>query len=56
VHYARLPLDAYAGDDPAEFFAVSSETFFVDPARLRMAFPDWYQQLVAFYRQDPLHR
>jgi Mlc titration factor MtfA (ptsG expression regulator) len=51
----RLLLDAYAGDE-AEFFAVSSETFFVDPARLQMAFPDWYQQLVAFSRQDPLHR
>ncbi len=56
AHYARLPLDAYAGDDAAEFFAVSSETFFVDPARLQQAFPDWYQQLAAFYRQDPLHR
>ena len=54
AHYARLPLDAYAGDDTAEFFAVSSETFFVDPKRLQMAFPDWYQQLAAFYRQDPL--
>lgn len=53
-YYARLPLDAYAGDDVAEFFAVSSETFFVDPARLQMAFPDWYQQLAEFYRQDPL--
>lgn len=54
AHYAHLPLDAYAADDAAEFFAVSSETFFVAPARLQQAFPDWYGQLVAFYRQDPL--
>jgi MtfA peptidase len=53
-YYARLPLDAYAGDDAAEFFAVSSETFFVEPARLQQAFPDWYGMLAAFFRQDPL--
>lgn len=52
--YAHLPLDAYAGQDPGEFFAVSSEAFFVDPARLRNAFPDWYALLSAFFRQDPL--
>jgi MtfA peptidase len=53
-YYAHLPLDAYAGQDPGEFFAVSSEAFFVDPARLRNAFPDWYALLSAFFRQDPL--
>lgn len=53
-YYSHLPLDAYAGQDPGEFFAVSSEAFFVDPARLRNAFPDWYALLSAFFRQDPL--
>jgi MtfA peptidase len=53
-YYAHLPLDAYAAQDEGEFFAVSSESFFVEPARLRRAFPDWYAQLVAFFRQDPL--
>jgi MtfA peptidase len=53
-YYAHLPLDAYAAQDAGEFFAVSSETFFVDPARLQRAFPDWYAQLAAFFRQDPL--
>jgi len=52
-YYARLPLDAYAATDPAEFFAVSSETFFTDPQRLQAAFPDWYGLLAAFFRQDP---
>jgi Mlc titration factor MtfA (ptsG expression regulator) len=52
--YAHLPLDAYAGQDAGEFFAVSSEAFFVDPARLRNAFPEWYALLSAFFRQDPL--
>ncbi len=53
-YYAHLPFDAYAALDPGEFFAVSSESFFVDPARLQRAFPDWYELLAAFFRQDPL--
>lgn len=55
-YYAHLPLDPYAGQDEGEFFAVSSETFFVDPARLHAAFPDWYRQLALFFKQDPLAR
>ncbi len=54
AYYARLPLDPYAATDPGEFFAVSSEAFFVAPARLRDAFPDWYGLLAEFYRQQPL--
>jgi Mlc titration factor MtfA (ptsG expression regulator) len=52
--YAHLPFDAYAAQDEAEFFAVSSEAFFVEPIRLQQAFPDWYALLSQFYRQDPL--
>jgi len=54
AYYAHLPLDPYAAQDAAEFFAVSSETFFVEPRRLRDAFPEWYSLLSAFYLQDPL--
>ena len=53
-YYAHLPLDPYAAQDAGEFFAVSSETFFVEPARLQAAFPHWYALLAAFFRQDPL--
>ena len=53
-YYAHLPLDPYAAHDEAEFFAVSSETFFVDPGRLHDAFPDWYGLLSQFFLQDPL--
>lgn len=52
-YYARLPLDPYAATDPAEFFAVSGEAFFVAPRRLAEAFPDWYAAMAAFFRQDP---
>jgi Mlc titration factor MtfA (ptsG expression regulator) len=54
AYYARLPLDAYAATDPGEFFAVSSEAFFVAPQRLRDAFPEWYALLAEFFLQDPL--
>lgn len=54
--YDQLPLDPYAATDEAEFFAVSSEHFFVDPAPLSHTLPDWYALLRAYYRQDPLAR
>lgn len=47
-------LDPYAGADPAEFFAVTSETFFTEPEIVYDDFPDVYAQLAAWYRQDPL--
>lgn len=48
-----LPVDEYALEDPAEFFAVLSESFFENPAPLRQAWPRVYQHLCAFYRQQP---
>lgn len=47
-------VDPYAADSPGEFFAVISEAFFTIPERVIAAYPDVYQQLRAFYRQDPL--
>ncbi len=54
--YDTLPLDPYAATDVAEFFAVSSEAFFVDPEPLAQALPAWYELLVRYYRQNPLQR
>lgn len=54
--FQTLPLDPYAATDPAEFFAVSSEAFFVNPAPMAGAYPDWYALLTHYYRQDPLLR
>lgn len=51
---ADLPLDPYAARDPAEFFAVASEAFFVVPQPLAAAYPEVYAKLRAYYRQDPL--
>lgn len=50
------PLDPYAGESPAEFFAVASEGFFERPEALGAAYPQVYEQLKAFYRQDPAAR
>jgi hypothetical protein len=51
-----LPIDPYASDSPAEFFAVASEAFFETPELLAPDYPEVYSQLRAFYRQDPLAR
>lgn len=53
---ADLPLDPYAARDPAEFFAVASEAFFVDPEPLANGYPLVYRKLAAYYRQNPLDR
>lgn len=47
-------LDAYAAETPAEFFAVASEMFFLQPAGLASDFPAIYEHLRLFYRQDPV--
>jgi len=49
-----LPIDAYALESPAEFFAVASEHFFEEPSALRQQLPQVYAQLAQFYRQHPL--
>ena len=55
-YYSHLPFDPYAAQDEAEFFAVTSEAFFVQPESLQSAFPEWYALLAAFFRQDPAAR
>lgn len=49
----RTFLDPYGATDPAEFFAVASETFFERPHRLRRLHGELYGFLVQVYRQDP---
>lgn len=52
----KQAINAYAATSPAEFFAVCSEYFFEAPERLLAAYPEVYQQLSLFYRQQPLRR
>ncbi|MFV3412020.1 zinc-dependent peptidase [Pseudomonas nitroreducens] len=53
---AHTAIDPYAAENPAEFFAVTSEYFFTAPDLLQAAYPKVYEQLSLFYRQDPLSR
>ncbi len=46
-------LDPYAAEHESEFFAVISEAFFEEGSETRRHYPDVYQQLKLFYRQDP---
>ena len=54
--YHHGVLDPYAGTDPGEFFAVSTEVFFTRPTGLRDVQPALYEVLSDFYRQDPAAR
>lgn len=47
-------VDPYAAEGPEECFAVLTESFFETPAVVRDAYPAVYDQLAAFYRQDPV--
>ena len=52
----RPPLDPYAATNPAEFFAVATETFFDVPQALETHEPDLYAILRDYYGQDPAER
>jgi MtfA peptidase len=47
-------LDKYGAESPAEFFAVTTECFFLKPADLLAQHPDLYSQLKSYYLQDPV--
>ncbi len=47
------PLRPYGALNPAEFFAVATETFFERPRDLLREMPELYGQLRAYYKQDP---
>jgi Mlc titration factor MtfA (ptsG expression regulator) len=49
-----LPLDDYALTNPADFFAVCSETFFEAPEEMKEGMPEVYCLLCQFYRQQPV--
>ena len=46
-------LDPYGAENPAEFFAVATESFFSQPADLLAVHPELYEVLKCYYRQDP---
>jgi Mlc titration factor MtfA (ptsG expression regulator) len=65
-HYTRLlkdvqrnrktVLDDYAATNPAEFFAVATESFFEESVKLKKHHPVLYEVLCQYYKQDPARR
>ena len=49
-------LDQYGATNPAEFFAVATESFFENPVMLRDRHPRLYAELRLYYQQDPAAR
>jgi MtfA peptidase len=50
----KTVMDSYGATNPAEFFAVATETFFEKPQQLFKKHPALYRQLQAFYKLTPL--
>ncbi len=46
-------IDHYGATNPAEFFAVATETFFEEPIKLYKHHRELFEQLQAYYRLDP---
>ncbi|MCX2975734.1 zinc-dependent peptidase [Candidatus Marimicrobium litorale] len=46
-------IDTYGATNPAEFFAVATETFFERPHELHHRRPELFEQLSIYYRLDP---
>lgn len=49
----KLVMDEYGATNPAEFFAVATETFFEKPQQLYEKRPDLYAELSDYYQLDP---
>jgi len=50
----RTVIDPYGATNPAEFFAVATETFYEKPKQLSEHYPEVYEQLKRYYRVDPV--
>jgi len=53
-HNGKSVMNEYGATDPAEFFAVATETFFEKPHQLKKQSPYLYEELKEFYNIDPV--
>ena len=51
---SRTVIDTYGATNPAEFFAVITETFFQNPKILKSKHPELYQELSNYYNLNPI--
>jgi Mlc titration factor MtfA (ptsG expression regulator) len=47
-------MDEYGATNPAEFFAVATETFFEKPHAMKRRHPELYEALKGYYKLDPV--
>ncbi len=52
-HAVRDVIDWYGATNPAEFFAVTTESFFCNPLALKKAHEKLYNLFIEFYQIDP---
>jgi len=50
----RTVMSRYGATNPAEFFAVATETFFEKPRQMHKHHPELYEELKTYYQLDPL--
>ena len=52
--FKKTTLDYYGATNPAEFFAVATETFFEKPEQMKKKHPELFAELKKYYKLDPL--
>ncbi len=52
-HHKKDVIDSYGATNPAEFFAVATETFFEKPEQLEKKHPELFEELKKYYNLDP---
>ncbi|MDF7823713.1 zinc-dependent peptidase [Pontiellaceae bacterium B12227] len=52
-HGQKDVMDEYGATNPAEFFAVATETFFEKPKQMKQKHPELYTKLRGYYKVDP---
>ena len=50
----RSVMNKYGATNPAEFFAVITETFFEKPRQMKKRHPELYEELKDYYKLDPV--
>ena len=53
MRHQKTVMDEYGTTNPAEFFAVATETFFEKPQQLHKKRPELYRELSEYYQLDP---
>ncbi|MBI9018918.1 MAG: zinc-dependent peptidase [Phycisphaerae bacterium] len=52
--HKRSVMNNYGATNPAEFFAVATETFFEKPKQMQKKHPELYEELKEYYNLDPI--